>query len=99
MRPAALSNPSPEDESPIKPLPPTRFRNPGRQHSFVQQNQPHRIDQPVNLNSSGYVMRRGPRVLVDCSIPDEIPGFLPGTASGELSFSATKGTAAKTLVP
>jgi hypothetical protein len=43
----------PEDESPIKPLPPTRFRNPGRQQSFVQQNQPHRFDQPANLDSSG----------------------------------------------
>ena len=26
----------------IKPLPPTRFRNAGSQHSFVQQYQPHR---------------------------------------------------------
>jgi hypothetical protein len=56
VRPAALSNPSRRgsrsNESLIKPLPPTRFSNAGSQHSFVQQNQPHRIDQRANLDSS-----------------------------------------------
>jgi hypothetical protein len=52
MRPAALSNPSPEQRIPNQTPTPTRFRKPGRQHSFVQQNQPHRFDQPANLDSS-----------------------------------------------
>jgi hypothetical protein len=70
VRPAALSNPSQQgfrsNEFPIKPPPPTRFRNAGGQHSFVQQNPPHRIDQPANLNSSDLasVYRLGTRDTV-----------------------------------
>jgi hypothetical protein len=55
VRPAALSNPSPQSQSnksPIKSRPPNPISHAGPQHSFVQQNQPHRIDQPANFDSS-----------------------------------------------